>query len=250
VNDHFGGKSAAEHVIEKRSEARAEAHGLEAAGHLATSIDAARDTAVALLLLHILLAAMAIPPHSATALLLAFGVGWLAWKGGRSAHLAWSRLERLHRITQQEKWEIEHHRDQERQELLALYRLKGLEGRLLEEVVDVLMADNDRLLRVMLEEEMGLSLHSYEHPLKQGVGAMVGSLCVLLPCLLATIFFPTTGLPVSAALMLCTCAGLAAHLEDNRRLAAIVWTVALAIVTAAVGYFLLQLLVDKTGVTP
>ena len=32
------------------------------------------------------------------------------------------------------------------------------------------MADGDRLLRVMLEEELGFSLEVYDHPLKQALG--------------------------------------------------------------------------------
>ncbi len=90
---------------------------------------------------------------------------------GRSAWLGWSRLERLHRILAQEKWEIEHNREQEREELGVLYAAKGFEGKLLEDVLDVLMADGDRLLKVMVEEELGLTLESQVHPLKQGLGA-------------------------------------------------------------------------------
>ena len=93
-----------------------------------------------------------------------FSIGWLFWKLGRSSLLGWARLERLHRLIQQEQWEIEHHRAQEKEELTAMYHQKGLTGKLLEQVIEVLMADDNRLLRVMLEEELGLTLETYEHP--------------------------------------------------------------------------------------
>ena len=89
--------------------------------------------------------------------------------------LGWARLERLHRIVEEERYEIENHRQQEREELKELYRAKGFQGKLLDEVVDVLMADGERLLKVMVEEELGLSLQSQEHPLKQGAGSALGA---------------------------------------------------------------------------
>src|SRR5262249_44443752 len=143
--------------------------------------DAARETCLALALLWLF------GLHWAA--LLIFSGAWLIWKTGRSAWLGWSRIERLHRIVAQEKWEIEHHRQQEREELGALYAAKGFEGKLLEDVLDVLMADNDRLLRVMVEEELGLSLHSQEHPLKQATGAFLGVLAGSILTLLGLLIF-------------------------------------------------------------
>src|SRR5262249_53556095 len=123
---------------------------------------------------------------------------WLIWKTGRSAWLGWSRIERLHRVVEQEKWEIEHHRQQEREELKALYATKGFEGKLLEDVLDVLMADGDRLLRVMVEEELGLTLESHEHPLKQAVGAGLGVLFSSILCLFGLWLYPSLGLLIAA----------------------------------------------------
>mgnify|MGYP003687004931 FL=1 len=57
-----------------------------------------------------------------------------------------------------------------------MYRQKGLSGDLLTQVVDLFMADDNRLLKVMLEDELGLTLEAYEHPLKQAMGAGVGVL--------------------------------------------------------------------------
>jgi hypothetical protein len=104
-----------------------------------------------------------------------FSFGWAVWKTGRSALLGWGRMERLHRLIEEERWEIQHHRAQERRELGEMYRAKGFDGKLLEEVLDVLMSDDNRLLKVMLEEELGLTLEAYEHPLRQAIGALFAS---------------------------------------------------------------------------
>ena len=91
--------------------------------------------------------------------------------------LGWSRLERLHRVIEEERWEIEHHRPQEREELRALYAAKGLRENSSMRSIEVLMADDNRLFQVMLEEELGLTLEAYEHPLKQAFGAFFGAHC-------------------------------------------------------------------------
>lgn len=248
--EHFAGKTPAEHVTQKRTEGMssgAEAHGEEAPGHLTSAADAARDTAICILLIWFLLSTTELSQTVMMSLLGIFGLGWIVWKGGRSAHLAWSRLERLHRLIQQEKWEIEHHRPQEREELIALYQMKGFEGKLLEEVVDVLMADNDRLLKVMLEEEMGLTLSAYEHPLKQGVGAFLGGLFSLMICALGMSLIPSLGIPIAALIVVIVSACIASRSESNRLLPAMIWSVALGGISLAVVYFLWQFLWRNFG---
>src|SRR6185295_12766345 len=101
-------------------------------------------------------------------------------------------------VLEQERWEIEHHRQQERDELKELYRAKGFEGKLLEDVLDVLMADDDRLLKVMLEEEMGLQLAQLDHPMKQGLGAAFGALVSGFLAVGALILWPAGGVATAA----------------------------------------------------
>src|SRR3990167_5148375 len=167
MHQHFKKKNPLEHVIEARKKGRlasSETHGMELPGHVAAASDAAKETTLILLILWALLG---IEDHWFMVTLIA---GWLIWKVGRSAILGWARLERLHRVIEEERYEIEHHRPQEKEELRALYQAKGFSGKLLNEVVDVLMADDNRLLQVMLEEELGLHLESYEYSLKQSAG--------------------------------------------------------------------------------
>jgi vacuolar iron transporter family protein len=168
------------------------------------------------------------------------GLGLVFWKTGRSAWLGWFRLERLHRIVAQEQWEIEHHRQQEREELKALYAAKGFEGKLLEDVLDVLMADGDRLLRVMVEEELGLTLESHEHPLKQGLGAFIGSFLAALICSLCFFLYPAWGLVIGAALVLAIGSAIAAKRERNRIIPAIVWNIGIGAVSFGFVYFMIS----------
>jgi vacuolar iron transporter family protein len=176
-----------------------------------------------------------------------FSVGWLIWKTGRSAWLAWFRLERLHRIVGQEKWEIENHRQQERDELRELYAAKGFEGKLLEDVLDVLMADNDRLLKIMVEEELGLTLASYEHPLKQAAGAAIGVAVATLFCLLLLYLSPMYGLLIGTAIVIALSATLSAHLALNKFIPAMIWNLGIALLAFASVYFLLQMLTPFNG---
>jgi hypothetical protein len=232
--DHFEGKSVIEHLKAARAKgglAAAEIHGTEMPGHLSAAADAARDTAVVLLLLWILFPAQ-------PALFFVFAVGLFLWKIGRSALLGWARLERLHRVIEEERWEIQHAREQEREELAALYQTKGLSGKLLDEVVTVMMADDNRLLHIMLEEEMGLALEIYEHPLKQSLGAGIGSLLATGLFALGYFFFT----PIAdTALTIIIAAITVAKLEKNRRIEALIWNLSLVAFVGAATYFLKQI---------
>lgn len=245
---HFRGRDALGHVIEAQSQAiiaSAEIHGAEIPGHISAGADAARETAVLWLLLWALVVHLGIALGPTFFSLGIFIFGWLIWKTGRATWLAWSRLERLHRIIAEERWEIEHHRNQERDELKELYRAKGFQGKLLDDVIDVLMADGDRLLRVMLEEELGLSLGVHEHPLKQGLGAGVGVLLTGSLCLLGTWLDPLYGTLAATLFVIGLSAALSALFEKNRVIPAIVWNLGLSILAVGCLYFLLDFFVTQ-----
>lgn len=244
MGNHFEEKNALAHVMEKRVKGMsslAEAHGTEMPGYLSAGLDAARDSAIALLLLWLFLSLLQIASGQLLTVFLAFGLAWAVWKAGRSGWLGWSRLERLHRLIEQEKYEIEHHRPQEREELVALYQAKGFEGKLLEDVVDVLMADQDRLLKVMLEEEMGLTLEAYEHPLQQSLGACIGSLSALGISALFLFFLPSFGVLIAAFLLMGAAAFVSSVYEGNQIIPAAIWNLSLAALSFGVGYFIFRI---------
>lgn len=245
---HFRGKGALEHVIEARQKgalATAEIHGTELPGHYSAAADSAKETSLLLLLLWTLFLEAGVPALKLHWLLLPFLFGWLLWKVGRSAILGWARLERLHRLIEEERWEIEHHRPQEKEELTALYAAKGFQGKLLHEVVEHLFADDNRLLQAMLEEELGLDLESHEHPLKQAAGAALGLLAS--SSLMAIPFFCLSTFQIPTALLLtlviiATAATLTAKRERNRLLPAVIWNIATTLLAISATYFLGQFL--------
>lgn len=240
---HFKGKDALHHVIEAQAAgivSASEIHGTEIPGHLSAAGDSARETAIILSILVLLLSFLSPLVNTNLMLLSIFSIGWLFWKTGRSAWLGWFRLERLHRVLEQEKYEIEHHFQQERDELRILYAAKGFEGKLLEDVLDVLMADNDRLLKVMVQEELGLSLETTEHPLKQGLGAAFGVLIASLLCLTLFFAWPEYGIFLGAAITICISSAITAYLAQNEIIPAIIWNLGLAVLSIGTVYFLLE----------
>lgn len=238
TSDHFQGKPVIEHLREARARgalASSEIHGTEMPGHLSAGADAAKETAFILSLLWIIL----YPSHSP--LFLLFSAGWIIWKTGRSALLGWSRLERLHRVIEEERWEIEHNRDQERQELTELYAAKGLSGKLLEETISVFMSDDNRLLRMMLEEEMGLTLEIYEHPLKQSAGAALGVILSSTAFLIGWMIAPSYAPLIGAGIIIFIASYIAAKAERNRPMESVIWNLALGACGIGAVYFLSKL---------
>lgn len=240
---HFGQKEAIQHVAEKHAEgmiAGQEIHGAEIPGHFSAATDAAKETAIVIVTVWALLINLEVDTLQIFEVLAVFATAWLVWKAGRSAWLGWARLERLHRVLAQEKWEIEHHRGQEREELVVLYGAKGFEGKLLDDVVDTLMADGDRLLKVMIEEEMGLSLETQEHPIKQALGAAIGTLFAFLFCSIGLYLYPTGGILLAALFVVAIAAGVSATFERNRQVPAIIWNLGITILTFGTVYYLTE----------
>lgn len=242
---HFKGKEALEHVLAARikgKQASSEIHGEELPGHYNSAADAAKETALILLIFGILLTEAEIASYLIHLLSLSLIFGLIIWKTGRSAILGWSRLERLHRLIEEERWEIEHHRPQEKEELKALYAAKGFSGKLLDESIETLMADDNRLLQVMLEEELGLQLETYEHPLKQAAGAFLGVLISALAMCVGMFILPWWGAIFTAGLLIASAAGFIAHLEKNKILVAIIWNLATAALGTWIAYFAANIL--------
>jgi hypothetical protein len=182
-HNHFKGKTIPEHLKEARekgAKASEQIHGVELSGSFHAACDSAKESCVYLGILFFL-SKGSIP---------LFVIGLMLWKTGRAAYLGWSRLNRLNQLIEEEHNEIKNSRDAEMAELTEIYRAKGFESPLLEQVVQVLMADENRLLTVMLEEELGLRLEQQEHPLKQALGAFLGVASVAIPALIGLYISP------------------------------------------------------------
>jgi len=227
------------HLIELKTQglmSATESHGIEMPGPLNAAADCARDTALFLLLGWVVLQHFSI---SGFLPLLILSGGWIIWKSGRSAWLGWMQLQRLHRLLEQERWEIQHNRPQEREELRVLYAAKGLEGRLLEDVLDVFMADDNRLLQIMIEEELCLNIASQEHPLKQGLGAALGGSIAACLCLLLLYLYPPLGMFIASTIILGASSGLSAYFSGNELIPAMIWNLGIGLLAFSFVYFLL-----------
>ena len=243
MTDHYKGKSALAHVAERKAQgilSFAETHGTEIPGHIHAFADTLRGSSLLFLLHWMLLREAGASGARMWAFILIFFCGWLLWNAGRSAWLGFSRLERMHRIVEQERNEIKTHRSQEREELAELYRAKGLEGKLLEDVIDVFMADDERLLQIMVDEELCLNLGTHVHPLQQGVGAALGVFVAGGLALLCGTIFPEIGIYLSTLLGMGGGAAISSYYEKNQMIPAVVWSVGLGAVSSGTVYFLLQ----------
>lgn len=239
--NHFQGKDALGHLKEKRLEGTlAEPHGLELPGFAFAFVDGAKQLSSLLLFLLALTLALDLSFTVSVKLLLLAGLSFMIIFAARSALLGWSRLERLHRIAGQERYEIEHHRPQERAELQALYGSKGFKGELLEKVVDVLMADDDRLLKVMLEEEMGLSLEAYDHPLKQALAIILSSLATLLLFASSLLFLPWYAAGIVLVLIIAAASLYGCAKEKNKMVTALMWNLSTSFLAAFFSYFAIK----------
>ncbi len=243
--DHFKGKDALGHVIDARIKgqiATSESHGLEIPGHMGELLYSIKETSALLILLWVSMQAMRVPTSQILYIYIFLSFGWMIWSAGRSAFLGWLRLQRLNRLIKEEKWEIEHHRDQEKQELEALYKAKGFSGKLLQDVVEVLMADDNRLLQVMLEEEMGLTLSSFEHPLKHALFSLMGVFFTFLAICGSIIILPQYGIYISGAFMVTLTILVASKKEKTEIMSSLIWLLGIFGISIACVYFISQII--------
>lgn len=76
-----------------------------------------------------------------------------------------------------EYWEIENYRDREVEEVREIYKAKGFEGELLEKAIEVITADKDRWVDVMMKEELEM-FEEHKHPLRGAVMTFVSFILV------------------------------------------------------------------------
>lgn len=240
MSSHFRGQSVENHLLEKKIEGlRAiEPHGLRWSNVTLTALDAAQEVLILVSFIWFLSRLQFIPLFLIKRIYLPVAVGWSLWKGGWSFRADFVQCDRLHRLLEEERSEIENNREEEREELRELYRAKGLEGKLLDEVVHTLMVDDTRCLQVMLEEEFGLTLGVRPHPLQIGCAAWAGSFLSAL-CSYPLLFWidsPLTPVLLGGELLL-VLLYFVRH-EKSDEIPTIVWGISLLLCALYTVYFL------------
>ncbi|HRW58880.1 MAG TPA: VIT1/CCC1 transporter family protein, partial [Chlamydiales bacterium] len=157
---------------------------------------------------------------------------------GKNIYNGWNRLLNLHRIISEEKWEIENKRDVERKELEKIYEAKGFSGKLLQDVVDTLMAQDDRLLQVMLEEELDLKLGIFEHPIKQGLYTLIAGIFTLTIYSLLSLIPHLYPIFIGQFFFISSIAIIRNHFEKNALMQSLIWLLAFAFFINISTYFL------------
>ena len=237
---------AADHVIEARERARqvlsGESH-LGAVDDWRRALVSARDALILIWLCWVALHAFGDPPFTGF-LLVALAVALAMLLGistGRSTH---AQVQYYAAELDRERHEIRTDPEHEREEVRELYAAKGFRDPLLNQIVDTLAADDDRLLKVMMEEELGLSMHHVNHPLIVGLwnfaGAAIAGLALALPVALSPSSAAHWWMPVGGAGLLAVVAFISARATGRSLMEFFTVGVIMAIVTGGVVYALSQ----------
>ena len=205
-----------DHIARARERARrmlgGEGHGLRP-DDLRHTVVTSRNAVILLILIWALGHAFAAPlaPHDWARWLFAAGSGISVFLGIASGLTAQNEVRLLEAELERERQEIQEHPDEEREEVRALYAAKGFREPLLSQVVEVLCADDDRLLKVMMEEELGLFVQQSNHPILVGIvnaiAALAATFLVAFPGLFISDVSTDRWVPISASAII---AGLAA----------------------------------------
>jgi VIT1/CCC1 family predicted Fe2+/Mn2+ transporter len=153
-----------------------------------------------------------------------------------------------------EYWEIENIPDQEREEIRVIYRAKGFEGALLEQVVDVICSDKDRWVDVMMKEELEI-MKEQKSPFMIGVTTYISFLIVGAIPLLAYILGYTSNFTGDLFITSSVLTGLAfvaigflkSYITHTSRIKGIMETLILGALAASLAYFVGDMLEKMLG---
>jgi vacuolar iron transporter family protein len=86
-----------------------------------------------------------------------------------------SERQRVDKAYNEEIRQIEVYPEGEREEIRQIYALKGFEGPVLEQIVEVITEDRDRWIHTMLQQEKGLQVEGHK-PVRAGTATFVAFL--------------------------------------------------------------------------
>jgi len=235
-----------DHLSEARNRAR---EMLSTEAHLGDVDDwrralvSGRDAIIVIWMVWLAMHGLNDPPFTGP-LLAAVSIGLALLLGISTARSTYMQVQFYAEELERERREIRDSFPQEREEIRALYAAKGFSGTLLEQIVDTLCADDDRLLKIMMEEELGLNLHHVHHPLMVGIwnfgGALAPGLLLTLPLLWLSTAAAHGWMPIAAAFLLLIVSVVSALATKRNTLGCFAVAVIMAGVTGGVAYFLAQ----------
>ena len=143
-----------------------------------------------------------------------------------------------------EYWEVENLPELERQEIREIYADKGFEGELLEQVVEVITADKDRWVDVMMKEELEI-IPDGKAPFKIGLVTYISFITIGLIPLLSYLFNSSNEDPRTTFIIACVLTSigfmiigyLKARVTEMNRLKGTLETLLLGALAAGVAYF-------------
>lgn len=236
----------AEHVSEARMRAR---HLLSSEAHVGAVDDwrralvSARDTLLLIFLIWATLRGFGTPALSGH-MLTAMAVGIALFFGVSTGRATRLQVQYFSDELERERSEIRDHFEHECEEVRELYAAKGFHGPLLDQVVDTLTSDDDRLLKVMMEEELGLLVHHMTHPLLVGVWNFTASVLVGLMLALPTVWLSASAsrvwVPACGAVVLAVISLIAARAARRGFVEFFAAGTMMAVATGGVAYFLAQ----------
>lgn len=143
-----------------------------------------------------------------------------------------------------EYWEVDNIPDKEREEVEGIYKSKGFEGELLQQVVDTITADKDRWVDVMMKDELQMSEET-KSPVMMGFVTYISFITIGLIPLIIYVWdyigsfpgdlFIWTSILTSLGFILI--GFLKTYVTQTSKLKGILETLALGVLAAMVSYF-------------
>ena len=116
-----------------------------------------------------------------------------------------SQIEFYRSEIERERDEIRRWPEREREEIRTIYRAKGFGGELLERIVAHITADPERWSDVMMREELGMAVESFDQPLRSALTVGLAYLAGATVPVLSYLFVPAhPGLTISAVATVAT----------------------------------------------
>ncbi len=182
-------------------------------------------------------------------ILLSAGLGISLYLGMSTSIATRLRLRFYESELERERLEIETNPEQEREEVRILYAAKGFQEPLLSQITDILCADDDRLLKLMMEEELGLFIRHINHPLLvglwNGAGAAMATLVLATPVCFQPASTTRFWVPGAAAGLLIVLGFASARLTSRSAVEAIATWLGTAVVAGGFVYYFAALLAGQ-----